>query len=312
MSIKTGKVGSVYTIRDSTAFTTEATTEDGTTKIYQIDAIAKRTWDINTPITLSTGDFDKSYYDNGVNWFEGKVKLLTSGEAALTVTGASLTLNEIAKAFGWSLNLSIETGECTSLGETWKTFHALGKSSTVNISRCRYDQRFNLIENGYQECGLTGKILTTATGLSAATQYYFKVNIDGAGVIEENFTTATDVTYAAVIDLMNATLAAGAKFELVNGDLRCTSDSTGTSSSVALSAGTTGTDVFGELTDFSAFQTAVAGSLNTNMFLLKLYEDATYGYICNAIRTGLSQTKAVGSLDQEATTFQITSQLSRF
>lgn len=312
MAIKTGKTGSVYTIRDSTAFTTEATTEDGSTMIYQIDDATKRIWDINTPIVISTGTLDRTYYDNGVNWFEGKVKLLTTGEAGLTVSGASLTLNEVAKAFGWSLDMGIETGEDTSLGDTWKTFIPLGKNATVNISRFRYDQRFNLIENGYQECGLTDKTLTTATGLAATTTYYFKANIDGAGVVEEDFTTASDVTYAAVIDLMNATLAASAKFELVNGDLRCTSDSTGSSSSVALSAGTTGTDAFGALTDFTAFQTAVAGSLNTNMFLLKLYEDDTYGYICNGIRTGFSQNKAIGSLDQEISNFQVTSNVARF
>jgi len=312
MAVKTGKVGKIYTIRDSTAFTTEATTEDGATMIYQIDDVTMRVWDINTVVTLSVGAFDESYYDKGVNYFEGKVKLLTTGEGALTVTGAYLTINEIAKAFGWSLDMSIATGEDTSLGEAWNSYVTLGKSASVSVSRYRHDQRFSLIENGYQECGLEDKALTTASGLATATQYYFKANIDGAGVVEEDFTTAADVTYAAVLALINATLAAGANFELINGDLRCTSDLAGSASTVALSAGTTGTDLFATLTDFTAFQTAVVGSENTNMFLLKLYEDATYGYICNAIRTGLSQTKSVGAVDQESTTFEATSQVARF
>jgi len=312
MSIKTGKIGKIYAIRDSIAFTTEATTEDGATKIYQIDDVTMRIWDINTAVVISTGDLDKSYYDNGVNYFEGKVKLLTTGEGGLTVTGGYLTLNEIAKAFGWSLNITIDTGEDTAIGETWKCFVALGKNANVNISRLRIDQRLDLIENGYQECGLTGKTLTTATGLATTTQYYFKANIDGGGVVEEDFTTGADVTYAAVITLINATLAASAKFELVNGDLRCTSDAAGTSSTVALSAGTTGADLFATLTDFTALQTAVAGSLNTKYFLLKLFEDATSGYICNAIRTGFTQDKSVGAIDQESTVFQVTGPLARF
>jgi hypothetical protein len=312
MSIKTGKVGSVFAIMDSTPFTTEATTEDGSTMIYQIDDAGLRIWDINTAVVISTGALDKSYFDNGVNYFEGKVKLLTSGETGLTVSGASLTLNEVAKAFGWALNMAIEAGDCTSLGEEWNTFISLGKGATVDISRFRTDQRFNLIENGFQECGLTGKTITTATGLSTTTQYFFKANIDGAGVVEEDFTTGSDVTYEAVLVLLNATLAAGAKFELVNGDLRCTSDTTGTSSTVALSAGTTGTDLFVTLTGFTAFNTAAAGFLNTKLFLLKLFEDGSAGYICNAIRTGFTQDKSVGSLDQESTTFEVTSQLARF
>ena len=320
MAIKTGKVGKLYTIRDSTAFTTEATTEDGTTKIYQIDDVDMRVWDINTTVVISTGAFDKSYYDNGVNYFEGKVKLLTSGEVGLTVTGASLTLNEVAKCFGWALNMTLETGEDTSLGEEWKSFVTLGKSGGVNISRYRYDERFNLSENGYQESGLEDKTLKTDTGILESNTYYFEINIDGAGASEESITTLANSTgynasdYDNVIDLLNAEVTGDALFEIVNGDLRCTSTSVGTGSSIALANGdgTSGDPLFNDVTGWTAFQTAVVGSLNTNMFLLKLYEDATYGYICNAIRTGLANTKAVGALDQEATTFQVTSQIGRF
>jgi hypothetical protein len=57
---------------------------------------------------------------------------------------------------------------------------------------------------GYQECGLSGKTGGTATGLATTTTYYFKVNCDGTGVVEKSITTAADVTYTAVIALMNA------------------------------------------------------------------------------------------------------------
>jgi len=197
MSIKTGKVGKIFAIDSTTVFTTEAMTEDGSTMIYQIDDTAMRYWDINTDVVISAGVLDKSYFDNGVNYFEGKVKLTTTGES-ITTTGSYLDLAEVTMAFGWSLNMTIETGECTVLGADWSTFHSLGKSASVNISRCRDDVLF-----------------------------------DNPGA-------------------------------------------------------------------------------DTSLFLLQLFEDATYGYICNGIRTGFTQDKAVGSADKESTTFQVTSQLARF
>jgi hypothetical protein len=109
---------------------------------------------------------------------------------------------------------------------------------------------------GYQECGLTGKTSATATGLSTTTQYYLKVAINGGTSTEYDITTAADVTYAAVIALLNAAVS-GVTFALINGDLRCTSNSTDKGSAIALAAGTTGTDLFATLTDFSAFDTAV-------------------------------------------------------
>ena len=113
---------------------------------------------------------------------------------------------------------------------------------------------------GYQEAGLLGKRYDTASGLTVATPYYFKIDIDGAGVIEYMITTdATNVTYDGIIPLMNAYID-GAYFIIVNGDLRCVSTTIGTTSVIALTAGTTGTDLFVTLTGWSAFDTAVVGS----------------------------------------------------
>lgn len=115
---------------------------------------------------------------------------------------------------------------------------------------------------GYQECGLTGKTGGTATGLATTTQYWFKVNCDGHGVVEKSITTAADVTYTAVIALMNAQmtgLLAGVVWALNGGDLRCTSPTWGQAGSIALADGTSGTNLFVTLTGFTAFDTAVAG-----------------------------------------------------
>lgn len=113
---------------------------------------------------------------------------------------------------------------------------------------------------GYQECGLSGKQLPTASGLAATTQYYFKVNVDGGGAVEYDITTAADVTLDAVIDLMNDEVSDYALFSLVGGDLRCTSNTWGGASAIALTAGTTGTDLFATLTGWTAFDTAVAST----------------------------------------------------
>jgi hypothetical protein len=126
---------------------------------------------------------------------------------------------------------------------------------------------------GYQECGFSGLALDTTTGLSATTSYYFKVNIDGGGVREYSITTAALLTYEDVIDLLNDQLK-GAVFSLVDGDLRCTSKSLGSSSSIALSAGTTGTNLFATLTGFSAFDTAVESEAGDSLDVDDEYADA--------------------------------------
>lgn len=112
---------------------------------------------------------------------------------------------------------------------------------------------------GFHECGLSLKTLATASGLTATTPYYFKINIDGGGVFEYVITTGTDVTYDAIILLMNQQIS-GAFFHLDSGDLRCSSITIGPASTIALTAGATGTDLFVTLTGFAAFDAAIDGS----------------------------------------------------
>jgi hypothetical protein len=122
--------------------------------------------------------------------------------------------------------------------------------------------------HGIHECGLTGKTLSTATGLAASTKYYFKVTIDGGAQVEYDITTGANVNYEDVIPLMNAALGnAGAYFSIVAGDLRCTSYAVSTSSVIALAAGTTGTDLFVTLTGFASFDTAIDGVAGSTITL---------------------------------------------
>ena len=310
MSIITGKVGKVFVPERVAAFTTEATTEDGSTKIYQIDAVAKRNWDPNTPITISIGNLDSTYYSSGINSFEGKVKLLTTGEVTLTVSGNYVDMIRVAEIYGWALSMSLESNATTELGDDWETYLPLGKSAEVTLSRYRIDEYFDTNDNGYQEAGLTLKTDKTETGLAAATQYYFKVNVDGAGEVEYNITTASDTTYEAVVILINIALAAaGSVATLVNGDLRFSS--AGEGSTIALAAGTTGTDLFVTLTGFTAFDDAIVGGTSP-YFLLKLYEDATAGYWVKALKSSTGITEAIGAINQDAITFAVDANVGYF
>jgi hypothetical protein len=112
---------------------------------------------------------------------------------------------------------------------------------------------------GYQEVGLSAMTGGGASGLAASTQYYYKVNVNGNGVVEYSITTGSDVTNTAVVALMNANTHS-CTWAIVDGDLRCTSDVFATTSTIALAAGTTGTDLFATLTGWSAFDTAVVGT----------------------------------------------------
>ena len=109
----------------------------------------------------------------------------------------------------------------------------------------------------YQECGLTGKAGATATGLSTTTTYYFRATINNEDEAEFSITTAADVTYAAVIALLNAEVS-GAVFALSGGDLRCTSDYLGADGYVSMAYGVTGTDLFATLTGFTALEDPVS------------------------------------------------------
>ena len=103
-------------------------------------------------------------------------------------------------------------------------------------------------EGGYQECGLTGKTLASSTGLTASTQYYFKITQDGGAQQELNITTGTNVSYQSVLTLIQTAInnnsVLDASVGLIGGDVRFTSNTNLSSSAIALAAGTTGTSLF--------------------------------------------------------------------
>lgn len=114
---------------------------------------------------------------------------------------------------------------------------------------------------GYQELGMDQVSDYDESGLKENTTYYFTVAIDGAIAAEYSINTGTNTNFGSIIHLMNNQIVAdGAKFEIRRtGDIRCYSLSTAAGTSIALSAGTSGTDLFASLSGFSSFDTAVPG-----------------------------------------------------
>jgi hypothetical protein len=110
---------------------------------------------------------------------------------------------------------------------------------------------------GYQECGLSGKETENLTGLLASSQYYFKVAPDGGAAVEYDITTTTNLSFTSIIALLNTATTGVATWSLTGGDLRCTSDQTTVGAKILLTAGTTGDDLFAQLTDFSAVETEI-------------------------------------------------------
>lgn len=116
---------------------------------------------------------------------------------------------------------------------------------------------------GYQELGLSGLRGTTLTGLTGSTAYKFKITVDGGTAEDITVTTASDLTWTAVMALINTALAgstysSGATVAISGGDVRFSSTSEEETSSIALAAPSSGTNMLAALTGFVAVETAVA------------------------------------------------------
>lgn len=114
---------------------------------------------------------------------------------------------------------------------------------------------------GFQEVGLSGIKASTESGLTASTIYYFTINVDATGTIEVAFTTSTNTKFGGsdgviqkIQDAINSKFyVAGNLFEkkvvvgIVNGDIRFTSGQHLSTSAIALTAGTSGSDTTTEI-----------------------------------------------------------------
>lgn len=124
---------------------------------------------------------------------------------------------------------------------------------------------------GYQDLGLKNIFPNYDTKFEKGVTYYFKVNIDGGGVTEysitpkkikiDPFSKRESISWYTIInDMHRAIKSDGASFFITyKGDVRCQSNSKEAGSSIVLSAGTTGNNLFDFIDGFTDFETPVAG-----------------------------------------------------
>lgn len=111
--------------------------------------------------------------------------------------------------------------------------------------------------SGYQEANLTTPILETDLVGAAAATYDFNITVDGGAIQNISIALIGTETYLDLLNLLNIALA-GASVVINLGDLRFSSNSSGVSSTVLLTAGTN--DLFAALTNvFIGFDAAIDG-----------------------------------------------------
>lgn len=106
----------------------------------------------------------------------------------------------------------------------------------------------------------------TAILLASAGTYYFKVAVDGGAAVEYSIATVGDTTYTALAALLDAATgldAAGVDvtFDDAGNRFVFTRKTTGLTSTVAVTAGTTGTDVFAQVVTDGAPTTMTASAV---------------------------------------------------
>lgn len=118
---------------------------------------------------------------------------------------------------------------------------------------------------GYQELGLSGKAGGDSTGLSTTTSYKVKVAANGGSAVEYTITTASTVTFTAVLALLNAATSGVCTWSIVSGDVRCTSDSDLATSAISITDG-----------DTSKLLTALSSTVDTAVARASISDNDTF------------------------------------
>jgi len=196
--------------------------------------------------------------------------------------------NHSFSEYGYPQVFGTPTGYAVS-EKKMRFYPAPDKQGRLRIRYKYWPTKFVTVQ-GYQECGLTAKTLITATGLAVSTQYYFKVRVDTGALTEYSITTASDVTFSAIIALLNAALTT-VTWSIVGGDLRCTSNTMTSLSAIGLAAGTTGTNFFATLTGWTAFDAAVTNQMGDEIPYDEEWESAIIYYTAYQMAKGNFETE---------------------
>lgn len=175
-------------------------------------------------------------------------KLVSRKDFALQTSGSSVVLEAL---YNHRTNLGTEVMMSAGEGVIY---------SGIGTLSARFDYR-----SGSQIVDVGGaKSGASATGLTNdATQYTYQISVDGGGAQTINVTGSTAQSYTNLLTQIQADIT-GATVALVGGNLKFISNTTGASSSISLSSGGGGTNLFTALTNFVAVRTAVAGTTTNN------------------------------------------------
>jgi hypothetical protein len=195
-----------------------------------------------------------------------------------------LTVNGTAVAGGKDLSVDLIPGD------------ALSDISTKIAASIAAGSR------GYQRWkSATNKTSGSTTGLTNGNSYYFKVAKDGGAATEYTIVATSGMTYGQLVAAMQAAvLSAGltvlfdADGSPVSGRIRVQSNTNGATSAIALTAGTTGDDLWGTLDVGGSNDTAVAGS--AGMVATSNYSVAVNSYTGRIRITSASATPGVTSI----------------
>jgi len=140
MAITTGKDGSIYIRSTVTAMVNEAAASVAA-GVYQITDSGKRIIDFSgtAPDVGGSGTIDKTYMDNGWDYFTGKFKLTEGTGQVPTVVGNYVTITQIGYIYSWTLNAETTNGDITAIGQTWGDVAKTGNKATVTLNRYRFD-----------------------------------------------------------------------------------------------------------------------------------------------------------------------------
>jgi hypothetical protein len=174
MAVITGKDGTAYYVLTRTTLASVATTSAGA-GVYQITTANHRNLDpsVEVVVTSSSGVLDLTYGHRGVDYPNGKVKIIASGSpvtgATVTVSGAAVsTTAAVASIFSWSIDMQAGEGDITALAETWADVTPLAKKAICTLDRYRVDTNMDNLGSSpfvylnLLETGTTGFLVTAS------------------------------------------------------------------------------------------------------------------------------------------------------
>lgn len=200
---------------------------------------------ISTQDTIAANDTLKGFGSQASNVvIDSTGKMCSREDFVLQTSGFSGTIKQI---FNHRNNDGTDTLLSVAAGVIYS-------GTSTLTSRFDYRAGSQVVDVGGAKTG------ATSTGLANdATVYTYQISVDGGGTQTISVTGSAAQTYTLLISEINNDIT-GATVSLVGGNLKFVSATTGASSSISLTAGGGGTNLFTTLTNFVAVRTATAGT----------------------------------------------------